>query len=329
MTPLVSIIIPCYNTEKFISKALTSIQNQSYQNIEVIIIDDGSTDNSVIICENFIQTDKRFSLLKSKNNKGVAYSLNKGIENSRGKYIARMDADDISYPDRIKVQTQFLEKNEDIDIVGVNAYLLKTCNENKINSNPIYFETNTLNFCTYFSQPFFGGCILGKSKVFTQIKFKSGYVSEDFEFVLNAIHLKYKLANINEGLYGYRTNLSSISNTNNSGQIDSHNKTSQYFLEKLHQKKLDKKIIEIVNNRPSSLTDFREYKKALELFSSTAYKLNLKRTREIRIYQIRQKIDIGIQSIKQSKSLNDKLCILCHLISISLNVTGIIYLLRK
>ena len=62
MTPLVSIIIPCYNTEKFISKALTSIQNQSYQNIEVIIIDDGSTDNSVIICENFIQTDKRFSI---------------------------------------------------------------------------------------------------------------------------------------------------------------------------------------------------------------------------------------------------------------------------
>lgn len=90
---LVSIIVPVYNTENYLKKCLNSILNQTYQNIEVIIIDDGSTDNSYKILEEFQSKDKRIILLQQKNS-GQGVARNKGIEVSKGKYIFFVDSDD-------------------------------------------------------------------------------------------------------------------------------------------------------------------------------------------------------------------------------------------
>jgi glycosyltransferase involved in cell wall biosynthesis len=329
MNPLVSIIIPCYNAENYIAQALESIREQSYTNIEVIVIDDGSSDNSTSICEEFTQADDRFSLLKNTSNNGVAFTLNRGIQQAVGKYIARMDADDISYPNRIERQVELLEDQEEVDIVGVDAIIIDTENKTHNNNNPIYLEFNTLSFSTYFSQPFFGGSLLGREAVFKEIAFKKGFISEDYEFALNAVNKGFKLKNINIKLYGYRKNLSSISNTNHDGQVESHNRSSQFYLELLHKKKLDQKVVAISNNRPVCKISYRLYTSAIALFDQTFKLSGMNYTREIHEYQIRSKIDISIQAIKNGKDISDRIKITYPLFRLIATKIGLKYTYRK
>jgi glycosyltransferase involved in cell wall biosynthesis len=103
----VSIIMTVYNGERFLREAIESCVNQTYANLELIIIDDGSTDSSLAIINYF--EDHRIVLLINESNKGQSYSRNRGIKESTGEYIAIMDADDIMYPNRLEKQIQFLQ----------------------------------------------------------------------------------------------------------------------------------------------------------------------------------------------------------------------------
>jgi len=116
--PLVSVIIPIYNSESYVGGALESIINQTYKNLEIILIDDGSTDKSLDIIGKYAEKDKRVVIIKNESNSGIVVSLNKGISYCHGKYVARMDSDDWSFPYRISKQVEFLEKNPDVVICG-------------------------------------------------------------------------------------------------------------------------------------------------------------------------------------------------------------------
>ena len=114
---LVSVIMTNYNTpEKYLREALDSILNQTYTNFEFIIVDDGSTDNSLSVIESY--ADSRIIVLKNDENIGLTKSLNKALEISKGEYVARMDSDDISLPDRCKLQLTAFAENPLLDIVG-------------------------------------------------------------------------------------------------------------------------------------------------------------------------------------------------------------------
>lgn len=125
--PLVSIGIPVYNAEKFLKLAVVSVLNQNYDNFELIITDDGSTDDSVQILKDF--HDSRIKLIVDGSNKGISYRLNQQIELASGKYFFRMDADDIMFKDRVEKQIDFLEKNEDFDVVGTPVVIINDENE--------------------------------------------------------------------------------------------------------------------------------------------------------------------------------------------------------
>jgi len=114
--PLVSIIIPCYNAVNYLQECLNSIYRQSFTDFEIILIDDGSSDATDKLIDK--QTDTRIYSIKSKSNRGIAYCLNKAILKARGKYIARMDADDYMSPERLKLQVAFLEGNKQYGLVG-------------------------------------------------------------------------------------------------------------------------------------------------------------------------------------------------------------------
>jgi glycosyltransferase involved in cell wall biosynthesis len=94
--PLVSVVLPCYNAELFIEQALNSITNQSYQNLEIIVIDDASDDNSGAIVLKIAKLDSRIVYIRNKDNLKLIRTLNLGIDIAKGKYFARMDADDIA-----------------------------------------------------------------------------------------------------------------------------------------------------------------------------------------------------------------------------------------
>lgn len=114
--PLVSIILPAYNCEKYISEAVTSILTQVYDNFELIVINDGSSDRTAEILGTI--TDQRLRVINNPGNQGLIYSLNKGIAESKGEYIARMDADDIATNDRIEKQVHWLLHHPDTSAVG-------------------------------------------------------------------------------------------------------------------------------------------------------------------------------------------------------------------
>jgi len=110
MSELVSIITPCYNSGKFIAETIKSVLNQTYQNWEMIIVDDCSTDNSVEMIKTF--NDKRIKLYINDRNKGAAISRNYALRKSKGKWIAFLDSDDLWYPDKLEKQIKFMkEKN--------------------------------------------------------------------------------------------------------------------------------------------------------------------------------------------------------------------------
>ena len=125
--PLISIIIPAYNVEQYLTACLSSIEQQTYQNFEVILIDDGSIDSTGVICDTVATKDDRFKVIHQKN-QGVSVARNKGIEEARGEYIAFIDSDDKITPEYL---SSFSLKN-DIEIQGHVIY------ENNIQRNVIY-----------------------------------------------------------------------------------------------------------------------------------------------------------------------------------------------
>lgn len=114
--PKVSVIMPAYNAEKYIKEAIDSILAQTFTDFEFIIIDDGSTDGTAEIIRTY--HDCRIKYLKNAQNAGIVFSLNRGLDIARGVYIARMDADDISLPERFEKQTVYMDEHPDIAVCG-------------------------------------------------------------------------------------------------------------------------------------------------------------------------------------------------------------------
>ncbi len=113
----VSVLLSCFNGAQFLLESLTSVSQQTYENLEVIIVDDGSTDDSVAIIEECVRSDSRFRLVR-KSHSGLTSSLNEGLKHCTGTWIARLDADDVCEPIRIERQMSLIQKHPDTCLVG-------------------------------------------------------------------------------------------------------------------------------------------------------------------------------------------------------------------
>ena len=123
MQKKVSVIMGIFNCEDTIEDSLNSILNQTYTNWELIMCDDGSSDNTYTLAKKYSDDHSNIILLKNDSNKGLAYSLNKCLKVASGQYIARADADDICLPHRFKTQVNFLDNNDEYQMVGSSAIL--------------------------------------------------------------------------------------------------------------------------------------------------------------------------------------------------------------
>lgn len=139
--PLISVIMPVYNAGDFLVEAIESILNQTYQNFEFIIIDDNSSDDSWQILKKYKKIDQRVKIYKNKNHLGVSNTMKKAIKKAKGTFLARMDADDVSSPQRLEKQLIFLIKNPKNVACGTQCYIVnknsKIIGEKKF---PISFE---------------------------------------------------------------------------------------------------------------------------------------------------------------------------------------------
>ncbi len=125
--PMISVLMPVYNAENYVAQAIDSILQQTYCNFEFIIVDDCSTDGSYQILQDYAEIEPRIKLFRNEQNKKLSKTLNFGISQAIGKYVLRMDADDISLPDRFAKQVVFMESHPEVDICGGLAYVFGDC----------------------------------------------------------------------------------------------------------------------------------------------------------------------------------------------------------
>ena len=202
----ISVIMGVYNQndEKVLREAVDSILNQTFNDFEFIIYDDGSQPDAALILEKIKKIDPRIVLIGQEKNHGLAFSLNACIEQARGKYIARMDADDISDPNRLKVQYDFLEKNPQYSWCGCNARLL---DENGIWGTREMPEAPAEKDYLKYS-PYIHPTVMYRASLFEET---DGYkvseetlLCEDYEIFMRLRQMGKRGYNIQETLFTYR-----------------------------------------------------------------------------------------------------------------------------
>ncbi|MGX4598600.1 glycosyltransferase family 2 protein [Faecalimicrobium sp. JNUCC 81] len=205
---LVSIITPMYNSEKFIEKTIESVLNQTYENWEMLIVDDCSTDNSSDIAKSYAQNDSRIKYIKTKNNQGVSHARNIALKNAEGQFLAFLDSDDIWDKDKLKKQISFMDKNN--YVITFTAYEL--IDENNDRLDKVINVPKSVDYNTLLKGNVLGclTVIIDKSKLNFEVKM-SGVRHEDYVLwlaILKSGHVAYGL---NEVLALYRKSSTSLS----------------------------------------------------------------------------------------------------------------------
>lgn len=238
-TPKVSIIMPCYNSEKYIEKAIQSVLDQTYRNFELIIIDDDSTDKTWKIIEQYAKKDFRvICTKKDENEKGISKSMNKGIEMARGKYITRMDSDDIIIPEKIFRQVQFLDKNEEYGVCSVNIAMMD--NLGNIYNENVYPEQKVPSEWTFlWTNPVPNAPCMYRASIIkdNNITFSDLKTAEDYDF-LEKLITKTKVYMINLPLYYYRYNEKSTYNKNRKETFKNSLKISEKYYNEITKNKV-------------------------------------------------------------------------------------------
>lgn len=209
-TPLVSVIMPAYNSEQYISNSVESILNQSYTNFEFIIIDDVSIDGTFNKLLEFKKKDNRIILIKNKKKEGVTKSLNKAIKKARGRYIIRMDADDWSYPNRFKLQVELMEKNPEVVVSGSYIEIcdstLKTKNLRKYHLDDAIIRKHIFRYSPFAHPATIWNAVILKKTLYNE----AIEVSQDYELYFR-IGRMGKFMNIDKPLLRLRMHNDSVS----------------------------------------------------------------------------------------------------------------------
>lgn len=197
----VSIGISFYNAEKYLSYSIKSVLNQTFKDFELILINDGSTDNSLEIAKNY--NDPRIRIYSDGLNKGLAERLNELVRMSQGEYFARMDADDIMHYNRIQEQVNFLESHKEIDVLGSDVYTINTRNEVKGKISYERSPNNIEDICKH--RCFIHPSIMAKRQWFLDNPYNVDAIRmEDFELWTRTFN-HYHFYNLPTHLLFYRT----------------------------------------------------------------------------------------------------------------------------
>ena len=212
--PLVSIVMPIYNSETYLDEAILSIIHQTYKNWELLIINEfGSNEEGKRIINRYAAIDSRIRLIQNSERLGIAESLNEGLRQAKGEYIARMDGDDISLPERIEKQVEFMESNNDILLCGVQVEVFGSEKWDwKLETDPARIRTDALFYspCVH-PTILFRRDVINKYNVFYNKDYKA---SEDYDFFTRILEFG-EIANLKEVLFKYRlygTNATYINN---------------------------------------------------------------------------------------------------------------------
>lgn len=231
-SPLVTVLMPAYNVEKYVAWAIESILNQLYDNFEFLIFEDGSTDDTLKIIQSF--EDERIKLYTHPFNQGHIQHLNTGLRIAKGKYIARMDADDIALPERLKKQVSFLESHPDYVIVGSQARYIYGDGQtpSKIKSK-LHTKNKFLQACTLFYAPFIHPTVMMRTEIAQSYGYSVEYAAEDIH-LWGQILSHHKGYNLPDVLLHYRIHDKNISTVKSTYYLEGMSRLTAKRLTELH-----------------------------------------------------------------------------------------------
>jgi glycosyltransferase involved in cell wall biosynthesis len=210
--PLVSVVMPVYNAEKYLKPAIDSILNQSYPDLDIVIVNDGSTDDSKNIIKSY--QDPRIRYFENARNSGIVVTRNRGLEEARGDYIAVMDSDDLATPDRMKIQVEFLENNQEFGMCG--SYFKTINGQDKI-LKTVNFPTNDKDARSYLivHNCFCHSTVMIRGELAKRLKYDLRYdVVEDYELWYRISKIS-KIINLPVYTTFYRVHGNNVSTTKN------------------------------------------------------------------------------------------------------------------
>lgn len=242
-TPAISVLMPVYNCALYLVEAVESILNQTFTDFELIILDDCSSDNSAEIAKSF--TDKRIIYHCNETNLGLANNLNVGLHMAKGKYIARMDGDDISLPDRFQTQIDFLESHPDIDLCSCGLQMFGTENTIWVRES----DPEAVKITMMFYSPVLHATSVWRKDSFEKHQLyydQETFPAEDYDLWSRAIFY-CRLVNIPQVLYKYR--IHGIQVTKTDDRVHQRNKDIQTnYLKKALPALNDADISDFVNH---------------------------------------------------------------------------------
>lgn len=208
MKPMVSVIMSVYNSEAYLKAAVESILNQTYRDFEFLIVNDCSSDSSLEILHSY--RDQRIKIIDNPENLGLAKSLNKAVKQAGGKYIARMDSDDISLPDRFEKQVAYLESHPDTGLVYgdlIRFHSHELANEMDSNDYQADYIRSILLFYNVVNHP----CVMMKREIFDSYSYNPDFsVTEDVK-LWTEISAQYPMERLPDNLLLYRVHEKQVS----------------------------------------------------------------------------------------------------------------------
>ena len=206
--PLVSVITPVYNSEKFLGETIQSIQKQTYAHWELFLVDDGSTDRSMEIAESFAKKDSRISIIQLQTNQGAAGARNEGINCANGKYVAFLDSDDLWMPEKLELQVHFMEANQ--YVFSFTSY--RIIRENGEKRDKVVHAPEVVTYNSLLKNTIIGCLtVMLNIDVLGKVQMPTIRTRQDFVLWLTILKRGYQAYGLNEELACYRKVSTSIS----------------------------------------------------------------------------------------------------------------------
>lgn len=263
----ISVVMSVYNGEKYLAEAIDSILAQTYKDFEFIIVNDCSKDNSLEIIKKY--SDSRIVLINNEKNLGLTKSLNLAIEKAQGDYIARMDADDISLPNRFEIQMEEFHKIPNLTLCGTWAVQINEKGEETGEITPVISNAEITASMIFYNQFVHSTVIFNKKNFFEAGGYNEEIIKgQDYNLWLQFIKNGYELKNIDKLLVKYRDHVENISKTNSSSQNQFAVISIKDFIKTMLQVDINEKEINsyreiILNHKKVSLIDFLSTMKSL------------------------------------------------------------------
>ena len=242
--PAITVFMPVYNAEKYLKEAIDSILNQTFQNFELLIIDDGSTDESVKIIEGY--TDWRIRLIHNDGNKGLPYTRNRGLNLARGKYLAIMDADDVSVKNRLEIQYNIMEKRSNLAVISSGKELLSNDGKStygwkeKLYSWIFYRKSSQIQMDLIFHNVLVNSCSMIRMDFLKDNKISYNekcFVMQDYEIWTQISAKQGQFQIIRKALVQYRSHQDNISNRSRKDKA-AQRRNIQFYIQKKYLEQL-------------------------------------------------------------------------------------------